>query len=123
MLPSNNDESFENYLRRFEPLNPREFPVMARQTTGGWPLPLAIAALIVIGIGFSLWTTSGMPPIHAAAEIDHESEPIAAITLGKVNELLRRHPEQFDSQLTEASRHLLADVDEPGGLLHVLARE
>jgi hypothetical protein len=123
MPPKNNDESFENFLRSFEPLSPRELPTMAHKTTGGWSLSLAIAALIVIGICSSVWISSEMPPIRSAARLDYESEPTPAITIGKVNELLRNHPAQFEAQLIEASRHILPDVEEPGGLLHVLARE
>ena len=130
-MPRMNEDSFENYLRGFEPRPPGPLPAGASSRPRRWQLPLALAALILIGIAWSLWewpAAQRLNPGDTTQQIDSTGNaggagvtPVA--TLGSLNELFRSNSAQFDAQLNEASRRLLPDVQNTGGLLHVLARE
>jgi len=121
-MPPRNDDPFENFLRRFEPRRPRALPAMQHPPRRRSRLLLAIAALILIGLALSLRQGAGPAQLRSAGT-SRQERALPAVTLGELNEIFRRHPERFDAQLTEASHRLLPDVEEPGGLLHVLAGE
>ena len=129
-MPQRNEEPFENYLRRFEPRRPRTLPAVEHAPHSPLRWPVA-AALMVLAMGLAFWNgtdpialrTSGTGGASGGPGSAFEDRAAGFASIGRVNELLRRDPAQFDAQLTEASRRLLPPVEKPGGLFHVLNRE
>jgi hypothetical protein len=122
-MPPRDDELFEDFLRRFEPLRPRELPAAVFDSAGRWQVPTAIASVLVLATVIALWTGSRLTTPNQRAETSAQTDPVPVVTIGQVNELLRQNPARLDAELAEASRHLLPDVRQPSGLLHVLARD
>jgi hypothetical protein len=121
MLPRDEDP-FEGFLRQFEPRQPRALPSAGTGTPVRIRLPLAIAALVCIALGLATWNSprpGGVLPRRPTSGV----VSLPAMTIGGLNELLRRDPGRFDSALAEASPGMLPDVRNPNGLLHALAGE
>ena len=118
-----NDDQFEQYLRQFEPRALQPLPVRRSGSLLPFPALGAIAALISLSIGLALWKPLHSPRQQLVAE-PSEQAPIGNFsTLGPLHRILLTNPSQLDSTLADASRHLLPDVEKPGGMLHALARE
>lgn len=122
-----NDEEFDQFegvLRQFQPRQPRRpcpLPerVPARRRIG--PRLLSAAAVLLLAFAAVLFRSSGKvspPPPEVESVVEPES-----VALGRLTALAVAHPEGLDEALTQASRTLLPDVEDPGGGLRQLAKD
>lgn len=112
------DKEFEQYLQQFRPQPPPRLPE-SRNLVNRWLL--SAAALVVVGILVGLWSAlehKGIKQVSSAA-----GEKVPPVNVGKWNELMRRNPENFETQMTVASSGLLPEVTSPEGALRLLSKE
>jgi hypothetical protein len=120
---SDNDPGFENFLREFQPRQPRALP------DGSVPrLPwrrLAAAAVLVISFGSLAWFPFRKNRIEEAPrsiDLTRHEEEWRKFTLIQWTRLAEEDPRALDAQLNEASRKSLPGFNEANSSLRALAK-
>jgi hypothetical protein len=123
------NEQFENYLREFEPkrLRALELPNDVRPL---WPRRLAAAAGVLLAVG-GVWWFAPKQKHDNAENVFNQTKSALANTgfpsqrfqLLPLTRIALRDPRRLDTELEEASRHLLPSFRKSDSALRVLAKE
>lgn len=121
-----NDDQLENYLREFQPKNPRALPVVEMRPPK-WRR-LAAAAAVALVCGVSLWLSHqkrqpvvALTPRAIPNEFNaHTGEKWSVLVLTKA---ALEDPTSLDSALEQASRSSLPRFEQQDSALRVLAKE
>ena len=123
------DEEFEIFLRQFQPRRPRPLPEVPSKPRVGLRVLLAAALLGLVCVGVVHFTRQDSLRNGEQAVIKSESispAPINTADVMSADHLTRvglANPNDLDLMLTEASQHLLPNVEGSGSMLHALAQE
>ena len=128
----NHDEVFEQYLRRFRPRAPRGLPHAGRTAPPFWRRWLAIVAAFIVICSLAGWftvrrhhlprTSNLIRTLSPSPQVAHSMSP-PDVSLTRLMVLMREDPSALDAALMDLSQRLLPNVENPQGMLHVLAGE
>jgi hypothetical protein len=120
---SDNDPGFENFLREFQPRQPRALPGGSVHSLQ-WRR-LAAAAVLVISFGSLAWFAVRNNRTHEAPpsiDLTRHEEQWRKFTLIQWTHLAEKDPRALDAQLNEASRKSLPGFNEANSSLRALAK-
>ena len=128
MLMNDQEERFEEYLRKFQPVMPRGLATPVRHSVPWGALAVAAAMLVVLGVGALRKNLSPIlrptEPIRAArtAAVRREPPVIRPVTAGQLNAALHGNDQDFDQVLNDAGIRMLPR-EHPGTALYELSKE
>jgi hypothetical protein len=132
------DHDLENYLREFQPRQPRALPEIPQHKIWQWPR-LAAAAILAIACGTATWfAVSRYPSPYRESPAQTFQEPANSLEFPAVTEksavshiytraelqrLALEDPAKFDAALFAAAANSLPRFTEPNSLLSILAKD
>jgi len=128
------DHDLENYLREFQPRQPRALPEIPQHKIWQWPR-VAAAALIAIIFGTAVWfaasrgrhssTQTVRQPANSSAwqVTTGKSRTSHQYTRAELQRLALEDPAKFDAALFAAAANSLPRFTEPNSLLGILAKD
>ena len=127
MLMNDQEERFEEYLRKFQPVMPRGLATPVRHSVPWGALAVAATMLVVLGVGALRKNLSPIlrptEPIRVARTAAVRREPLMArpVTTGQLNAALHGN-QDFDQVLNDAGARMLPR-EHPGTALYELSKE
>jgi hypothetical protein len=125
----NDDEQFEKYLEEFQPRRPRALPDQAVPRII-WRRRLAVAAVVAIALGVSVWSARQRPASQEPLEVGHDrpardekQSEAPALSRMALTRLAVENSLGLDAALEVAQKNALPRFDRENSVLRILARE
>jgi hypothetical protein len=127
----NDRTQFENYLREFEPRQPRALPSSARLASSNWRR-LVATATVLVACSFGAWLARRARPLAETSSNSSRAATGESVlkqfasngsSLIILTRLATQEPLDFEAILNEQSRQVLIRFDQASGALRVLAKE
>ena len=121
------NDRFENFLREFEPHQPRALPCAEQTATANRARRATAGAIALLGLAASIWLALTRPAQRSEGVGEKRAESLEAPTMPLSALSLRRlaaaDPEKLDAVLDAAARRSLPDFRRPDSSLHALTKE